>query len=382
VGLVAVPGTAAGQDEREGDGGPPGGAAIERATAAVERLHDRGIYPLVGGLVSGSGLAGGVRLQDHALAGSWVGAELEGRWSVRGYHAYTARVGRLAGSRDALRLERADANVTELVNDGTAFEPGMAAYVTVTHRRYPRVKYWGPGIGDVETDYRIAGPSFDAVMQWQSSSRVGLSVRAGVFKPSVDVPGLGAQPTWVTVGVAAARDTRDRVDTPTRGAFMAMVVRRFVPLDGAGGAGDAGFTRVTVDGRAFRALGSPRHVAAVRLLASRDLHAEDGAAAFYLLGWLGGSHALRGVGSYRYRGDALAHVSLEYRWRAVDWLDVVPFVDAGAVADPARGLGDAPLWATPGVGLRGRSEETVYGRLEWAHGDDGHRVFVSFGQSF
>lgn len=189
----------------------------------------------------------------------------------------------------------------------------------------------------------------------------------------------------LTVGLAGAHDTRDAADVPTRGTLVGVVLRRFVPLDvGAvpGNRGPEPFTRVAIDGRAFWPLGSPDHVVAVRLLASADSSAPDAPTPFYFQHWLGGSHTLRAFSSCRFRGEALAHASAEYRWRVVGWLDVSPFVDVGTVAAAVARLSRSATHVAIGAGLRVRDDDSVWARLDWARGGEGHRLLLSFGPAF
>jgi outer membrane protein assembly factor BamA len=158
---------------------------------------------------------------------------------------------------------------------------------------------------------------------------------------------------------------------------VGLALWRFTPTGGG-----APFTRAMLDLRVFRPLGSASHVAAARVLAAADSGADEGPTPFHLQNWLGGSHSLRGFGSYRFRGEALAHVSVEYRWRAFSRLDVVAFVDAGTVAGAVSRLALSDVHATPGVGIRVRTDARLLSRVDWAHGSAGHRVLWSLSPSF
>jgi outer membrane protein assembly factor BamA len=256
----------------------------------------------------------------------------------------------------------------------------------------------GPVRPEIETDYAVAGNSVDAVVQWQPTSTFGLSVRAGMldletgrgtdhetpdledrFSPD-EAPGLLRQPRYMTAGVGLARDTRNSVRLPASGVFIGAALWRFVPLD----AQSESFTRGALDWRAYRGFGPGlgSHVVAARLLASLDPAPDHSPVPFYLQRWLGGSQSLRGYESYRFRGQVVVHVSLEHRWRAARFVEIVPFVDAGAIATGVRALRSSPLEVTPGIGVRVRTDTRVLGRVDWARRSGGNRILFSLTPAF
>ena len=103
---------------------------------------------------------------------------------------------------------------------------------------------------------------------------------------------------------------------------------------------------------------------------------------FYLQPTLGGSQTLRGLRSFQLRGDAVWAASLEYRWHAFKWVEIAPFVDAGAVAARFTHLGDVRPEFTPGIGLRVRNDRRMFARLDVAHGRDGYRFVFDVSAPF
>lgn len=370
----------------------------ERMSAELDDLHARGLYPKVGSIVAGSGLAFGVGLRDAHLLRSPVAAEVEAMWSIRGYQRYGAAFGWLERRRDTMELRPADTNITSLFSEPDRRVRGTAAYLSAWYRQSPRVDFYGVGPGGAapRTDFAVSGTTFDGVVQRQFTETLGLAVRAGLLDfeigpgsnrdiPNVEerfgpeeAPGLSSQPRYLTAGLAAAADNRDNTDMPTRGGYFGVAVWQLVPVNT-----DAkSITRIAVDWREYRSIVGDRHVAAVRLLASADRNGRGSQTPFYLQYSLGGSRSLRGFPSYRFRGAALTHLSAEYRWRATRFVEVAAFVDAGAVATGLSRLSRSPFRVTPGIGVRVRTDDRVLLRVDWAHGSEGRRIHFFVGPVF
>jgi hypothetical protein len=370
----------------------------DRIEGVIDRLHRNGIYPQVGSIVSGSGLAAGISLRSRHFGASPIAGEIEGMWSQRGYQRYGAIVGLIDRRRDIFELAPADENISSMFSAGGSQVPGTAAHLSLWYRNSPRVDFFGvaPSQAETRTDFAVSGTTLDAVVQWQSRRVFAVSMRAGLLNLGVgegsndrvpnlhqqfaasEAPGLLRPPRYLTAGVAAAADTRDNNDAPASGGFMGVAVWRFVSLD----PGAESFTRVAFDWREYVPVHSDRHVAAFRVLASSDLGNGESMTPFYLQNWMGGSRSLRAFPSYRFRGRALAHVTAEYRWRATRHVEIAPFVDAGSVAPGASALFSSPVFVAPGIGLRVRDDDQVLLRLDWARGRDGNRFLVAFGPAF
>lgn len=378
---------------------PTGVRALQsRVSNAIEALNRRGVFLAGGSVGSGSGMAGGAVLRDDHFGRSSFGGEIGGVWSVRGFTEYSGRLGVIDESRDTLRIGAADANLTSLFTDHSDLKPGWAAYVQVTDQTLPRVGYFG--LSDLRTstttDYALDSRAFDLVGQWQITNWMGVSARAGIStfdvgpgtddaRPNVQerhtpetAPGLTERPRLATFGVAVALDRRDSPQLPTAGWLAGVSIWRFTPING----GNATFNRVTFDGRAFVPLWSDRNVVAVRFLMGVDDSSASTPTPFYLQYWLGGSHTLRGYSSFQFRGEALAHLSVEHRWRVLKFADLVLFADAGSAADAVHHIWDSPIHVTPGLGVWIRRDDRFLIRVDWAHSPHGHRILWSLSPSF
>ena len=360
--------------------------------------RDRGFFPWVGTIVSASGVSGGVGYRYEEILATPIGAEASAFWSVRGYQLYRTRLGLINDSRHTLELRQPDAGVASMFNASAVKRPGAALYAEVRYRSYPRHPFYGIGDesrrGDVSA-FRLRGPGYDLVGQWQVSSSFGLSGRAGVLeseidprrgdseRPSVDerfdaasLPGFLDPPRYLVFGAGAALDRRDSPRDPARGFFVGGTAWRY-QADGQA----VDFTRTTVDARAFVPPGRLPGVLAFRLLLAADWTAQRSRVPFFLLQTVGGGETLRSYPSHRWREQALAHVTVEYRWHPHRLIEIAPFVDTASLG---RSLGrlSARRPYSYGVALRGHWKGRVIGRLEWANGPEGQRVVVSTGPIF
>ena len=194
----------------------------------------------------------------------------------------------------------------------------------------------------------------------------------------VDVPGASQQPRFITFGAGLVHDTRQEPGVPENGRLIGISLRRFVAVN----APELAFTRVTVEVRGYERAFSTRGVVAARALVSSDLTRVNGSTPFYLQQSLGGGDTLRGFHSYRFPDQVLAHATVEYRWRAHRYAELVPFFDAGTVAPGLSRLSFGSLKASPGIGVRGRTDRRSLARLDWAGGMEGQRIVLGVGPAF
>jgi outer membrane protein assembly factor BamA len=255
----------------------------------------------------------------------------------------------------------------------------------------------GPDSARVDrSNYLLFGASFDAVLQWQITKVFGICGRAGLLAPGLgagrdadhpDVrtvfdastaPGLIAVPRFVTTGIAAVADARDHASDPHRGVFFGTALWWFDGISQH----EFNFARATADLRGYHTPGSPRGVLAWRALLSADLPSHGAEVPFYLEQTLGGGETLRGFQAYRFRDRAIMAASIEYRWRMNDYLDLGPFVDAGAVAPRVAALALRNLETSAGVRVGLRYKGRVLLHLDWGMCREGQRVTVGVGTMF
>ena len=393
--------------EAQDDGRLKGIPGWLRAFASPDRKE--GLSVNAGIIIAGSSLSGGVGYRRLNLFKN-LDYEVEGNLSVRGYQDYRAAIGFLDSRQSTLEFDVADRKVASLFNTTARKSPGSALYLDLRYRDYPRHTYYGTGIDSLEenrADYALHGLSVEGVWQWQLTSALGVSARGGWldlavgpghndslinvedrFAPAL-TPGVPEQPLYFTYGVGVVHDTRLEPGLPENGHLLGVAVRRYSASDtpvtfvpGASAPADLSFTRVTFDARGYRRTLSERGVLAVRGLVSSDFTGENGATPFYLQQSLGGGETLRGFHSYRFPDHALAHASVEYRWRVHRYVEIAPFLDTGTVAPSLSRLSLSSFKMSPGVGIRGRTNRRTIGRLDWAWGSEGHRISIGLGPAF
>jgi outer membrane protein assembly factor BamA len=407
--LVAQSSTTARGGESKGDSQPTHEPSETQDEGPLKRMprwlkafsspdEKQGLSVTAGIIVAGSSLSGGVGYRRLNLFKS-IDYEVEGNVSVRGYQDYRAAIGLLDARPSTLELDVADRKVASLFNASSRKSPGSALYLDLRFRDYPRHTYYGTGIDSREedrADYALHGLSVEGVWQWQLTSAVGVSARGGWldlgvgsgrndslvnveerFVPAM-TPGAPEQPLYFTYGAGIVHDTRLEPGAPENGHMLGFAARRY----SASAFEDLSFTRLTFDARGYRRLRSERGVLAVRGLVSSDLTGDSGATPFYLQQSLGGGETLRGFHSYRFPDQALAHLSVEYRWRAHRYVEIAPFVDTGTVAPALSRLSLGSFKLSPGVGIRGRTNRRVLARLDWAWGSEGHRIVLGTGPAF
>jgi outer membrane protein assembly factor BamA len=369
----------------------------ERFEAPPKTTPDAGggFSPTAGTVVSGSGLAAGARYKSVNLLPGGLDAQVSGMVSLRGYQEYSAAIGWMDRDRSTVALDTADTAIGSLFNAGSPKTPGMAGYVEVRHRFYPLHRYFGVGPTtrrEDRSDYTLSGTSVDGVLQRQLTSRLGVSVRGGWLHlqtgaghddatPDVadrfafaDLAGLTQQPAFVTMGAGVAWDARTNPRAPEDGWFAATSWRHFAPLSQTADS----FTRATIELRGYRRV--PGGMVATRGLTSADLGGS--ATPFFLQASLGGAQTLRGFGNYRFADRAVAHGTVEYRWRVHRYFEITPFVDAGTVAHSWARLAAGDIEVTPGIGLRGRTDHRVLGRVDYSRSREGHRLVLGVGPAF
>jgi hypothetical protein len=356
----------------------------------------RGFYPLIGEIVSGSGLSAGLDYHDLQPHWSPLGFDAAAEVSWFGFQLYRLQVGYLEHRDTTETLQAVDAKVTSLFNDHAVKSRGVAAYASARYLHYPAAVFYGVGSGTHKvdrTDYLLLGALVDGVVQYQFTRTFGVAGRVGLLAPSLGrgsdealqarfgpstAPGLADVPHFVTTGMAAAVDARDQPADPHHGSFVGTAVWLFDEIGGT----EYTFVRVTGDARWYHPLVVPQGVVALRALASDERPTAGGEVPFYLQQTLGGDEILRGFAPYRFRDRALAAVSAEYRLRVSRWLELGPFADAGTVAPSFAHLALHNVEWSGGVRAGLRYKGRILFSVGWGHCREGDRLFFSTGSGF
>ena len=354
---------------------------IERAAKSVSHaFKERNLYPYVTSLATGGGAAPGLAYFDPGL-GLYGGVSE----SLRGDRLLELRVGRIPHRPDHAPSRRPGFEwmpgfVTGQDGQARFYIYGQAKLLDLGRGRYLQ------GGSDP-----LRQQSLDVVAGYRPSSRLALQVQGGIlsvspgpgaavsglaFDPALDAPGLAWKRDYLHFGSELAWDSRVRPGRAEGGSFASL------RLDSYQGRGATpGFSRASLDVRRYQALGSARHVLAVRGFAS--FANTDGIhVPYYLQDALGGASILRSYPEYRFSGDRLLAFSAEYRFQALSWLQLAAFHDGGRAWSGFATLDSGGFRSSTGLGLRFTTRDHVLLRLDAARGAEGTRVNVKVGYSF
>jgi len=103
---------------------------------------------------------------------------------------------------------------------------------------------------------------------------------------------------------------------------------------------------------------------------------------FYMQPRLGGAEDLRGYRPYRFRGDNLLVMNVEYRWEVFSGLDLALFADAGKVYTHKSDLGLRHLESDAGFGFRFNVRNKTFLRLDAGFSHEGFQIWLKFNNVF
>jgi len=336
----------------------------------VQRLKGDGIYPRIGGLSPGSGLAGGAGYRRHL---NWAYVDVSGAISTKAYRGIDVQVRWI----DTPRVQLAN---------------------LLTFRNNTQDDFYGLGNDTTDAtrvDYGIRSTDFGARGSVRVIRRLRLGADIGYFIPAVrhgrdnslqsiaqtfnddTAPGLARQPNFEHHSVFAVIDSRDAEGFPRRGglyraAYAIWNDRSFDEYD---------FRRFDITGSQFISLPT-RSVVALRLALSYANNAPGDRVPFYLLPYIGGGDTVRSFREFRFRDENAGVFNVELRHKIHPMAYVAGFVDFGKVAHDWQDITPTDLKKAYGVGLRGGTDEKTYFRFDVAFGDGGARVFLKFTPSF
>jgi outer membrane protein assembly factor BamA len=387
--LLSLTSTAGAQDRPAGappaTAQPPEESFIDKARRYAEENEwvDRvlgdsesdGLYLRFGGMTTGSGIAAGPGYRRH-LGRSGILVDVSGALSTKFYKA-------------------ADVNVRWLQLLDDRFE----VWSDFRYQDFPEEDFFGIGFStplDTRTNYDldstdIAGRALMRVTPWLE---VGATI--GFFNPSIGegaddaypsietiftdttAPGLTAQPNFLHNTVYAEFDFRDRRGSPTRGGKYRASFGTWndVDLDAYD------FHRFDADLSHFVSL-YPRHVLGGHVGLSYVNNSTGHRVPFYFLPYIGGSDTVRGFREFRFRDENILFANVEYRYQALEALDLALFVDAGEVRADWEDIDFGALKTSYGFGVRIHNDKRTFLRLDFGFGaGEGRRFFFKLGPSF
>jgi hypothetical protein len=281
----------------------------------------------------------------------------------------------------------------------TSGAPGFNVYASARYRDYPGEDFYGIGPTSLQsdrTDYRLKDGLYEGIVRF-GVGRLSLMGRAGLLQNSIlpgsdsafpgtetsyteaTAPGLVSSPDFVHVSGGAWLELRDEPGNPHRGASLGVAFSRFDDRHGNA----FQFNRVTVDLREYIALGSKRHVVALRQVTSLDSPDAGSSVPFYMQSTIGGSSTLlRGFGSFRFRDDKLLALAGEYRFELIPKVELALICSSGRVFPTMNALDLGDMRQSWGAGIRLKSPRKVHLRLDVLHSIETTRVDIKLGPAF
>lgn len=330
-----------------------------------------GVYPRLGGLMRGSGMAGGAGYRHRLGRGTRVDVAALG--SVRRYVALSATARWISAWQDRL-----------VVWSGLRWSD------------YPEEDFYGLGRdtprGDRAT-YALRTTRLDTrltarLARWLDVSagldRTALTVARGedASYPVVQdrfaaaaLPGLTATPTFLVRSTGLTVYSPAHRVHPHRGAMARVHLEQWDDRTD-----DAfSFTRVDVEGSYVQPL-APRHAVAVRVGSSAATPDAGQQVPFFLLPSLGGQDTVRAFGDFRFRDARTLWLTAEYRWELRPRVEMALFCDAGDARGAWRAITPGQLKTGVGVGLRVDAGPSLQAGVDLAGGGrEGLRVMLLFG---
>jgi outer membrane protein assembly factor BamA len=338
----------------------------------------KGFSPILGGLVNGSGIAGGVQFLRRDFLNGKLILRSSARLTTRLYQLYDFEVGMPGIANDRVYLD-----------------------FYARHRNYAQMPYYGPGAKSLRSgrsNYRLEDTSYDVSTGVRPFKQLRLGVTAGLLQMNVgpgasnefvstekiydarQAPGLDVQSDFARGGVLAHLDLRDSPYGPRAGG---QYYAKFDLYDDRTW-NKYSFRRLTAEAQQFVTLFNKKRVIAARAKTTLSYPNSGQLVPFYLQPSLGAADDLRGFRPFRFYGNNNFFMNAEWRWEILSGVDGALFVDAGKVFDRPGQLNFTKLEKSYGGGLRFRAPMTgaMVMRVDVAASREGVQFWFVFNDVF
>ena len=359
-----------------------GAGVIAMVTTLPDRIRPASIR--IGGLGEHSGAGGGIGVALGQRDVAAYGAGATANATTSGYQLHAAEVWYRLG-------------------------PSLAATVDGQFRVNTRDEFYGVGNASApgdRSDYDLRRLAGGVGLEWRPHDRVRVGGRAGwrreraggggrnptvantelVFAASLP-PAFDVSYRYLRPSMEVAWDGRRATPRGVLGAWVSTLYAYNRVVNAGTSVPDVRFHELGGEAHAYASLGGLRRILALRTWLEVR-RAERGTIPFHRLAAIGGSRDLRAFPSTRFRDNDGLLLTAEYRYRvwederAANGLDMVLFVDQGAVAPNLfAGLRANDFHSGYGIGVR-LTGKAVLGRVEVAHGREGTRLLVRAGPPF
>jgi outer membrane protein assembly factor BamA len=362
---------------------PPQPSGLERLLMSLEngRLFERllnpaqGIYPKIGNVTAGSGIAFGPAYREPGLFGGQADLSAFAAGSFKQYWMIETRLDmpRIAAGRVSagVRAQRYDFPEEDFFGLG----PDSSREDQVTFGLRNTVV---GATGAVHpTRWLTFGAGVDYMAPRTSGSGDGRTLSERF--DATEAPGLGVPTDFMRYEAVAAVNYREPRGNPRRGGYYGVTLQQFDDTD----TGLYSFRRFEADMQQYIPLLRDRRVLALHALVSMSDADEGAQVPFYLQRTLGGPDDLRGFRRFRFRDENMLLLQAEYRWEIFTAVDGAIFYDAGKVASSRDDLDLDDLETDYGIGFRFGTSNGVFLRVEGAFGSSGGKHFIMrFGHVF
>jgi hypothetical protein len=363
------------RDEKATQLTPPEPSRLERALLDLEagRFFERilnpaeGLYPKIGTITAGSGLAVGPGYRASRRLGGAVDFSTFAMGSIKKYWIADARV-----------------QLPRLLNEHLALDAHVQTY------DFQEELFFGLGPDSARADlvnYGMRNTIVGASAAVRPTSWLTISGAADVLNPRIDAtaddtigerfddataPGLAEQPDFMRYQSAIDVNVREPRGNPRAGGRYLFTYQRFDDLD----ENAYSFQRAELDLQQYISLLRNRRVLALRGLVSVSEEDDGARIPFYYQRSLGGPDDLRGFHRLRFRDKHALLLQAEYRWEIFTAVDGAIFYDTGKVASRVEDLNLRDLESNYGFGFRFGSANGVFLRIEAAFGSRGGTHFI------
>lgn len=361
---------------------PPEPNRLERALLDLEagRLFERilnpaeGLYPKIGTITTGSGLAVGPAYRVQHRLDDTVDFSTFAMGSIKKYWLAEARV-----------------QLPRLLNERLGLDAHFQTY------DFQEELFFGIGPDSARSDlvtYGMRNTIIGGSAAVRPTTWLTVSGGADYLHPHIDAtaddsiderfddstaPGLADQPQFVRYQSALDVNYREPRENPRAGGRYLFTYQRYEDLD----RGTYSFQRAEVDLQQYVSLLRNRRVLALRGLVSVSEEDAGAQIPFYFQRSLGGPDDLRGFHRLRFRDKHALLLQAEYRWEIFTAVDGALFYDAGKVASRVEDLNLRDLESDYGFGFRFGSAKGVFLRIDTAFGSrDGVHFIFRFNNVF
>jgi outer membrane protein assembly factor BamA len=346
----------------------------------VERFRSglTGLYPRIGGLPTGSGMALGATFRVAKPDPKFV-FEATGAATFKGYKQLDliARLPRLAHDR------------VELIGGVGWWD-------------YTQMRFYGLGADSRPEDrssYRYEASHAQGEVRYRVTPWLSVGdefgylntrIRSGTNPryPSIEekftdeeAPGLENPPDLAYTRLYFDLDYRDqRRNTRSGGRYLLQWGLAYDQNPG----GEFNYRRTDLFlEQVFPIFDKKRNFAVVMRAAHVDPLNTGGRVPFFLSPTIGGASTLRSFAEERFRAPTFILFNGEYRWEAFSGLDLALFFDAGEVGERLQDISIRDFKTGFGFGLRFNTNRRVFMRIDFGFGGpEGNRTFFKFGPAF